>query len=113
MQPRDRQLLEDIIDASKSIAEFIAPLDEQTFIDSDLHQSAVAFKLLIIGEASARLSDELRRQHPAAPWREAIANRSVMAHGYHGMEWRTVWDTATRDVPGLQQQITDIVAAGG
>jgi uncharacterized protein with HEPN domain len=56
--------LTDIVEAADHIAEFIADTDFPAFQESELLRSAVVQKLAIIGEAAARVSEELR---PAAP----------------------------------------------
>ena len=57
---REELYLRDIVEAANHIAGFIAGLDPMSFQESELVRSAVAQKLAIIGEAAARVSDELK-----------------------------------------------------
>jgi uncharacterized protein with HEPN domain len=57
---REELYLRDIVEAANHIAGFIAGLDPMSFQESELVRSAVAQKLAIIGEAAARVSDEMK-----------------------------------------------------
>jgi uncharacterized protein with HEPN domain len=60
--------LTDIVEATDHIAEFIAGADIQAFQISELLRSAVVQKLAIIGEAAARVSEDLKTRRPQVPW---------------------------------------------
>ena len=108
---RDRLYLEDIIEAADAIAGFIAGLTEQSFQRSDLVRSAVAQKLMIIGEAASRLSSDLKKRHPEVPWAEIMALRNILVHAYFGIQWDLVWRAASEEVPLLRRQLAKIVQA--
>jgi len=65
---RDDLYLNDIIESTDHVAAFIAGVDFATFQESEMMRSAVVQKLAIIGEAAARLSEEVRNRHPEVPW---------------------------------------------
>jgi len=54
MRPEKLYLL-DIIEASNAILRFIEPVSEDEFLKDELRQSGVLQKLIVIGEAAARL----------------------------------------------------------
>ena len=56
---RDDLYLNDIVEAADHIATFLAQANFEDFQQSELVRSAVVQKLAIIGEAAARISDEL------------------------------------------------------
>ena len=60
--------LTDIVEAADHISEFIAGTDFQAFQQSELLRSAVVQKLAVIGEAAARVSEELQTRQPEVPW---------------------------------------------
>ena len=64
---REELYLRDIVEAAGHIAVFIAGLDFARFEESELVRSAVAQKLSIIGEAAARISDDLKSRYPELP----------------------------------------------
>jgi uncharacterized protein with HEPN domain len=53
---REDLYLQDIIEAISAIENFLQNIEKDEFLSSDLLQSAVIHKLMIVGEASARLS---------------------------------------------------------
>jgi uncharacterized protein with HEPN domain len=62
---------------------------------------AVCRNLEILGEASNKMDPEFRAAHPEIPWREMIAARNVLIHGYEGTDPEIVWDIAVRQTPEL------------
>ena len=69
---RDELYLNDIIEAADHIPTFLGVMDFEGFQESELVRSAVVQKLAIIGEAAARVSDELRNRHPQIPWPQIV-----------------------------------------
>jgi uncharacterized protein with HEPN domain len=80
---RPEQLyLTDISEAAHAIGEFVTGLDEAAFYQDDKTQSAVLQKLIVIGEAAARLPQEFKNQHPSIEWRDIVAFRNILVHSY-------------------------------
>lgn len=65
---------------------------EQAFYRSKMIQDAVIRNLKIIGEATKRISEELRNQYPQIPWREMAGLRDVLIHDYFGIDLNIVWN---------------------
>ena len=100
MTDRDREALEDILKAIRRVQGFPIP-ERETFLSSDYLQDAVVRNLEIIGEATKRLSDNYRNDHPGIPWRQMAGMRDVVVHQYFGIEVKTVWNAATVSVPNV------------
>ena len=69
---RDRQRLNDILEALDWIAKAIAGRVEADFLADETLCYAVAQKLTIIGEAVARLSPEITARHNSVPWPDIV-----------------------------------------
>ena len=68
---RDDLYLNDIVESADHIATFLGQTDFENFQQSELVRSAVVQKLAIIGEAAARISDQLTgRSDVADTWTE-------------------------------------------
>jgi uncharacterized protein with HEPN domain len=106
----DKLYLVDIVDAADAIAEFIADFGAEEFYRDHKTQSAVLQKLIVIGEAAARLSDEFTAQHADIDWPDIVAFRNILVHAYFSVQLEIVWETATQDVPELQRQVLQILA---
>ena len=67
-------------------------------------QDAIAYRLVIIGEASASLLrkyPEFCRLHPEIPWASARAMRNFVVHEYMNLCLDRVWETAATSIPQL------------
>jgi uncharacterized protein with HEPN domain len=81
MRP-ERLYLNDIIEAADSIQGFLDGIQESEFLSNDLIRSAVLQKLTVIGEAAARLPEELCQRYPEIPWRGIAGFRNIAIHAY-------------------------------
>lgn len=61
------------------------------FRTSTLIQDAVIRNLEIIGEATKRLSPELRDRYPGVPWTRIAGLRDVLIHNYLAVDLDEVW----------------------
>ena len=110
MRPEELYLT-DIVDAADAIARFLGEIEREDFLNDELRQSAVLQKLVVIGEAAARLSPDFQKRHPEIEWRDVISFRNIAVHEYFAVNWEIVWVTATQDVPLLREKIAAILAA--
>ena len=66
----------------------------------------------IVGEAAGRVSPETQARFPGVPWREAIATRHRITHGYDVVDYDILWDTVLDDFPplvaALEQAFADL-----
>jgi uncharacterized protein with HEPN domain len=99
----------DIVDAVESIMRFIGTRTFEQFESDDMLQNAVAYKLFIVGEAVANLSDELIAKYPEVPWHEIKGFRNFMAHRYFKVSWDIIWKTAKIHAPDLAEHVKKIL----
>ncbi len=69
------QRLHDIVDACRLIQRLVQDLDEDAFLQSPLHQSAVAYQFVIIGEATPKPDEQVRVENPQVPWADMAGLR--------------------------------------
>jgi len=106
---RDKQRLNDLLEALDWIAKRIAGRTEVEFLADETLCYAVAQKLTIIGEAVARLSPEITERYSAVPWSDIVGLRNILVHEYFGIYWPLVWQTAVDHVPVLRRQVAEIL----
>ncbi|MBV8855475.1 MAG: DUF86 domain-containing protein [Acidobacteria bacterium] len=106
---RDDLYLSDIVEAAESIAAFLSGRGRDSFLQDDLLRSAVLHKLTVIGEAAARVSEDLRVRHPEVEWPDIVGFRNIAVHAYFVVDWSIVWETATQDAPQLRGQVLEIL----
>jgi len=113
MSRSDSAFLVDIFTAAKLILEFIEGVDQGTFENSPLIQSAVIRQLEIAGEATKNLSTDFREKHPEIPWRNIAGMRDILIHQYPDVDVIEVWNVAQFSIPALIKQITMIISEVG
>lgn len=72
---------------------------------------AVERAIELIGEAATHVSEETRSRHPNVPWRQIIAQRHVLIHGYGDVDDDLVWNLVQRDIPKLAANLAEIVGS--
>ena len=105
---RDRDRLLDILEAIEKIEKYSIK-GRDYFYSDELVQSWMAQNILIIGEAAAALSEDLRKQHPDIPWPEIIAMRNILVHAYFKIDPDEVWSVIDKDIKVLKNGIQKIL----
>lgn len=105
----DRLRLQDILESLDSLPRIVGRRTEAEFLRDETARYAVVQRLVVVGEAAARLSPEVRQRYPTVPWADVIAFRNMLVHEYFGIHWPLVWQTAVDHAPRLRAQIAEIL----
>lgn len=101
--------IEDAINACELILQFTEGMDEDEYCDDLKTKAAVEREFEIIGEALNRINKiDAGILDIVDDWREIIAFRNVIAHGYDAVEDEIVWDSIKRNIPVLLKQLKKI-----
>jgi uncharacterized protein with HEPN domain len=112
--PRDfRVLLDDILEACRSIQSYTSDLSFPAFSADKKTVDAVVRNLEIIGEAIKKLPEEIRDRNPDVPWKKIAGLRDILIHEYFGIDLEIIWDVVTNKLPSLADRISDILSAEG
>lgn len=112
MNARDRDSLEDLRDAAQRVLDFTRGLTAVALASNEEKLSAVLYQFVVIGEAARRLSDEVRAAHSEIPWRQIIAMRNLITHGYDQVDEVKLWQVIEADLPKLLDQLAGILTEG-
>ena len=77
----DRERLRDIVEAIDRIEKY-AIQGKEKFAEDELIQTWMIHRLMIIGEAASKMSDETRQNYPNIPWVGTIDVRNIITHKY-------------------------------
>jgi uncharacterized protein with HEPN domain len=102
---RDDATLLDILRAARLALEFRGRLDKESFLNDLKTQAAVLHELLVLGEATKRLSAGFRDAHSDVPWKSIAGMRDRLLHGYDDVDLELVWKTVDEDLPVLVSRL--------
>ena len=105
-----RLYVQDMITCATKAQGYIEELTLATFVESSLHYDATIRNLELIGEAATHIPTAIRDQFPQIPWRQMIAMRNRLIHGYLGIDDDVIWSVLHDDLPTLIQQLQEILA---
>lgn len=75
-------------------------------LDGDRLFALAAVRLLeMIGEGVTRLPEDVRERHPDVPWREMVALRNRLIHGYDDVDHDIVWRILSDELPALVERL--------
>lgn len=105
---RDMDTVNDMLNSCTSIEAFITGISEHEFYSDEKTQSAVIYQLMIIGEASRRLSEEFQKKNSEIAWGDWGGFRNILIHQYDGIELEQVWQTIQKEIPELKAELKNI-----
>jgi len=110
MQLEVRKYLFDIQRALGALHEFIAGKDFRDYTGNAMLRAATERQFEIIGEALAQLA----KRDPAVAtgitdYRQIIAFRNILIHGYAEIDDRLVWDIVETKLPKLRADVGDLL----
>jgi len=101
--------LEDIHESLRVIQDYVKGMTEDEFEASLKTQDAVIRRLLIMGEAAARLPEAFKLKHPEVPWHKIVGMRNRLVHDYDEVKLSVLWDTIREDFPMLTAQLKEVL----
>jgi uncharacterized protein with HEPN domain len=92
---------DDMIGFAEKVITYTEGFCQIDFINSGLTYDATVRNLELIGEAATHIPEDVRNANPQIPWRQLIATRNRLIHGYLGIDNDTLWSIIETDVPVL------------
>jgi uncharacterized protein with HEPN domain len=100
-----RFYLDDMIAFSEKVLAYTHGLDQAGFEANVQTYDATLRNLELIGEAATHIPQAVREDAGHIPWRQIVATRNKLIHGYLGIDNDTLWSIVRDDVPRLLQEL--------
>lgn len=104
----DRLYLSNIFECIQRI-EIYTQDGKETFLQTTIIQDAVIRNFEIIGEATKRLSPEIRTTYPDVSWQQIAGFRDILIHDYLKVNLNRVWGVIEHNLPQLKTTVEVIL----
>lgn len=100
--------LDDMITFCEKVLSYTDGLDREGFEADEKAYDATLRKLELIGEAATHVPESIRDSLSEIPWRQVVATRNRLIHGYLGIDNDILWSIIQVDIPDLLQSLKRI-----
>jgi uncharacterized protein with HEPN domain len=104
----DLAYIDHILLCISKIKNFTKDLTIEDFQKNEMVQDAVIRNIEVIGEASKKVSSNLKTSYYEIPWKEMAGMRDKLIHDYLGVDIQVVWNTIEIDIPFLENLLKKI-----
>ncbi|MGK5088309.1 DUF86 domain-containing protein [Bdellovibrionota bacterium FG-2] len=111
MPPRNWTIrINDILEAIKRVEKYTNDISFSEFEGDEKTVDAVIRNFTVIGEAAARVPNDIRKKESTIPWDKIIGMRNFLVHEYFGITLSVVWNTAKTDLLTLKPLLKNLIA---
>jgi uncharacterized protein with HEPN domain len=97
--------INDILDSINLAIEFTKNLEYDDFAQDKKTILAVIRCLEVIGEASKKITPEIKNHFQEVPWKRMTGMRDKLIHDYFGVDLEKIWLTVKKDLPPLHEKL--------
>lgn len=103
-----RDYIQDIIESINDIEVFTKNMCFENFIKDKKTINAVIRSIEVIGEATKKIPNTIRKKNPSIPWKKMADMRDKLIHEYFGIDLAILWKTVKEDIPSLHSLIQNL-----
>ncbi len=101
MRRDDAIRLRHMLDATQEAISFASGKKREDLDADRMLVLSLVKDIEIIGEAATKISEDCRRVLPEIPWKNIVAMRNRLIHGYFDIDLDIVWKTVAEELPPL------------
>jgi uncharacterized protein with HEPN domain len=106
---RDLQSLLDMLQSAQIVIDYTTGRSRQDLATNLQLQDATIRRLLIIGEASKRVSETTKQSLTTIPWAAISGMRNRLVHEYDEIDLDVVWETIVNSLPILIAELEKLI----
>ena len=95
----------DMIAFAEKVVLYTDGFDQENFVTSGLNYDATVHNLILLGEAATHIPERVRAFAGEIDWKQIVATRNRLVHGYLGIKNDVVWDIIQNECPVLIEQL--------
>jgi|HubBroStandDraft_4_1064222.scaffolds.fasta_scaffold1062381_2 uncharacterized protein with HEPN domain len=96
---RDILLLTEMIDAAEQAQHLVIDVSVSQLETNRERREALLWNFTVLGEASSRVSDEIKARFPDVAWQQPVRLRNRIVHGYWSIDLGVLHTTASEQLP--------------
>lgn len=109
MKKDDSVYLENMLMYLIKLEKYVSEKSYEEYFENEDVQSHVIRLLEITGEASTKISKELKDRYSDVIWQKLRGMRNILIHDYGNVQLNVVWNTAKTGITPLKEQIINIL----
>jgi uncharacterized protein with HEPN domain len=109
MQKDDMVYVGHMLDTARLISSKVSGISRAAFDSDENLRLALTHLIQTFGESARRTSPAFQIAHLEIPWKRIIGMRHKVVHDYLHVDFQTVWEVATMNLPPLVAELEKLV----
>ena len=109
MSASNLELVRHILIETNFILQHVDGKTKDGVIHDEVLCRAIVRSIEIIGEASKKIDEEFKSDHPHIEWKKMAGTRDKLIHDYFGIDYDIVWDIIENKIPDLDHFLRQLV----
>ncbi len=105
---RDGDRIDHMLSFTRRCLEILDGVDQAQFLASVDKQESLELNFLYLGEAAARVSEEVKCAHEEIPWHKMTGLRNMLAHEYFRINPAVLFETVKTSFSDLESKLSEM-----